>query len=308
MTTIIDGMLALRRVILLIADALSWVGPTLARLTVGWIMLLSGWGKLHNLEQVINYFGELGIPHPELQAPFVAGTELVGGTLVLIGLFTRVATVPLMITMSVAILTAQRENVSSLGDLFGLIEWCYIALLAWIGIAGPGPLSVDALLVSRWATAREPPTNTLAPTATMASPALSLGITCRPATARNVSRRQRCAAVSDGRTMNAFCTAEPRARRLPKTTTHAQSARPSEASREGVEVNSSLSPSRGANDPRAEPRPSEASREGVEVNSSLSPSRGANDPARGARGRARASRGVRLRRALPDGARERSPR
>lgn len=154
MQTIIDAMLALRRVILAIAGALTWVGPTLARWTVGWIFVLSGWGKLHNLDQVIGYFGELGIPHPELQAPFAAGTELVCGALVLIGLFTRVASVPLIITMIVAIATAKKDDVGSVGDLFGLIEWCYIALLVWLGVAGPGPLSLDALLV-RWAT-REP--------------------------------------------------------------------------------------------------------------------------------------------------------
>jgi putative oxidoreductase len=155
MQTIVDAMLALRRLILAIAGALAWVGPTLARWTVGWIFLLSGWGKLHNLDQVIGYFGELGIPHPELQAPFAAGTELVCGTLVLIGLFTRVASVPLIITMLVAIMTAKKDDVGSVGDLFGLIEWCYIALLVWLGVAGPGPLSLDALLV-RWATQREP--------------------------------------------------------------------------------------------------------------------------------------------------------
>jgi putative oxidoreductase len=154
MDTIVDGMLALRRLILAIAGALSWLGPTLARWTVGWIFVLSGWGKLHNLDQVIQYFGELGIPHPELQAPFAVGTELVCGTLVLIGLFTRIASVPLIITMMVAILTAQKDNVGSVGDLFGLIEWCYIALLVWLGVAGPGPLSLDALLV-RWATQRD---------------------------------------------------------------------------------------------------------------------------------------------------------
>jgi putative oxidoreductase len=155
MHAVVDLMLALRRLILAIAGALAWAGPTLARWTVGWIFVLSGWGKLHNLEQVIKYFGELGIPHPELQAPFASGTELVCGTLVLIGLFTRVASVPLIITMTVAILTAQKENVGSVGDLFGLIEWCYIALLFWLGVAGPGPLSLDALLV-RWATHRDP--------------------------------------------------------------------------------------------------------------------------------------------------------
>lgn len=163
MTTLIDLMLTLRRLILTIADALSWVGPTLARWTVGWIFVISGWGKLHNLEQVIKYFGELGIPHPELQAPFAAGTELVCGALVLVGLFTRVASVPLIITMIVAILTAQKDNVGSVGDLFGLIEWCYIALLVWLGVAGPGPLSLDALLLRFATQARESGPGTTAP-------------------------------------------------------------------------------------------------------------------------------------------------
>ena len=168
MATLVDGMLTLRRLILTIAGALSWVGPTVARWTVGWIFVISGWGKLHNLEQVINYFGELGIPHPELQAPFASGTELVCGTLILIGLFTRVASVPLIITMLVAIMTAQKDNVHSVGDLFGLIEWCYIALLVWLGVAGPGPLSLDALLV-RWATHREARPETVAPPVSVAS-------------------------------------------------------------------------------------------------------------------------------------------
>lgn len=154
MNTVVDLMLALRRLMLALAGALAWVGPTLARWTVGWIFVLSGWGKLHNLDQVIQFFGELGIPHPELQAPFASGTELVCGTLVLIGLFTRVASVPLIITMIVAIVTAQKEHLGSFGDVFGLIEWCYIALLVWLGVAGPGPLSLDALLV-RWALPRE---------------------------------------------------------------------------------------------------------------------------------------------------------
>ncbi|MEO6026317.1 MAG: DoxX family protein [Candidatus Binatia bacterium] len=85
------------------------------------------------------------MPHAELQAPFVAGVEFVYGALVLIGLFTRVASVPLIVTMIVALVTAQKENVGSVGDLFGLIEWSYLVLLVWLGVAGPGPLSLDAL-------------------------------------------------------------------------------------------------------------------------------------------------------------------
>jgi putative oxidoreductase len=147
MDTILDSMLAIRRLVHAIADRLQWLPPTLARLTVGWVFLWSGWGKLHNLDSVIEFFGSLGIPYPELQAPFASTTELVCGTLVLAGLFTRLATVPLIITMLVAIVTAQRENATSLGGLFGLVEFCYIALLVWIGVAGAGPLSLVRVLV-----------------------------------------------------------------------------------------------------------------------------------------------------------------
>ena len=72
----------------------------------------------------------------------------------LAGLFTRIASIPLIITMLVAIVTAQRENVGSLGDVFGLAEYLYITLLIWLGVTGPGPLSLDYVLV-RWATHRD---------------------------------------------------------------------------------------------------------------------------------------------------------
>jgi putative oxidoreductase len=147
MDSLVNTMLAVRGLVRAVADCLQWLPPTLARLTVGWIFLWSGWGKLHSLDKIVEFFGQLGIPHPELQAPFASGTELVCGTLLLLGLFTRLASVPLIITMVVAILTAQRENVASLGDLFGLVEFCYIALLVWLGVAGAGPLSLDHLLV-----------------------------------------------------------------------------------------------------------------------------------------------------------------
>ncbi len=82
--------------------------------------------------------------------------EFVCGALLLAGLFTRIASVPLIITMIVAIVTAQRDNVASLGDLFGLAEFLYIALLVWLGVAGAGPLSLDAVLVRLAERRREP--------------------------------------------------------------------------------------------------------------------------------------------------------
>ena len=147
MSHVIDALFAVRRLILAVTARLGWLPPLVARLTVGWVFLLSGWGKLRDLPKVIDFFRQLGIPAPELQAPFASANEFVCGALVLVGLFARVATIPLMITMVVAIVTAQRSNVSGLDDLFGLSEFLYFVLLGWIGVSGPGPVSLDALLV-----------------------------------------------------------------------------------------------------------------------------------------------------------------
>lgn len=139
----------LRPLMLSIASKLSWLPPLVARLTVGWVFLQSGWGKLHALPDIVDYFRTLGIPAPEIQAPFASGTEFVCGGLLLVGLASRLASVPLMVVMTVAIMTARFGDLTSAGALFGFIEWTYIALLLWIAVAGPGPLSLDALIVRK---------------------------------------------------------------------------------------------------------------------------------------------------------------
>src|SRR4051794_38267134 len=97
--------LALRLLTLLrrLADRLAFVGPTLARLAIGLVFLRSGWGKLHNLDGVTEFFTGLGIPAPGFQAVLVATTELVGGSLVILGLGARLASLPLATTMVVAL-------------------------------------------------------------------------------------------------------------------------------------------------------------------------------------------------------------
>jgi putative oxidoreductase len=129
-----------------IGDALRWLSPTIARLTVGLVFFQSGWGKLHDLEKVTGYFTELGIPNAAFQARLASTAEFVCGGLLLLGLATRFAVVPLIVTMCVAIRTAQWENVDGIGNLVGLLEFSYIALLVWLGTDGAGPLSLDALI------------------------------------------------------------------------------------------------------------------------------------------------------------------
>jgi putative oxidoreductase len=129
-----------------ITRRLTFLPPAVARLTIGIVFLLSGWGKLHSLDQVTQFFTELGIPAPAAQAAFVSGVELVGGALVLVGLFTRAAAVPLACTMIVALLTAKREEIHGLADLAGQLEFAYLALCVWLAVAGGGALSLDAVI------------------------------------------------------------------------------------------------------------------------------------------------------------------
>lgn len=124
----------------------TWFPPSITRLVVGWVFVSSGWGKLHNLEGVVQFFRDLGIPAPELQAPFVAGTELVCGALLLAGLATRLAALPLIAVMAVALATALRDRIEALPDLFGLSEFLYAVLLASLVVLGAGPYSLDALV------------------------------------------------------------------------------------------------------------------------------------------------------------------
>jgi putative oxidoreductase len=143
------SMNALRRLIHRVSTSLQWLPPTVARLTLGWVFLQSGWGKLHNLPKVVEFFRSLGIPAPEMQAPFAAFMEFLCGALILVGLCTRLASIPLIVIMAVAIKTAKMGDIHELSDLFGTAEYLYIALAIWLGAYGAGPLSLDALFARR---------------------------------------------------------------------------------------------------------------------------------------------------------------
>jgi putative oxidoreductase len=72
--------------------------------------------------------------------------EFVGGILLLLGLFTRIAAAPLVVVMVVAIISAKFGDIDSLETLLGFEEMSYLALFLWLAVAGPGPVSLDYLL------------------------------------------------------------------------------------------------------------------------------------------------------------------
>ncbi len=128
------------------------IGRLAVRLSVGLMFFGSGLGKLGKLPGLIEYFRSLGIPAPELQAPFVAAVELVCGALLVVGLATRPAALMLCGVMVVAIVTAAAPEHHIQATWKGLLEFLYLSewglllLLAWLVLAGPGRASLDARL------------------------------------------------------------------------------------------------------------------------------------------------------------------
>jgi putative oxidoreductase len=130
-----------------LAHQLEWLPPLLARITIGSVFIQSGWGKLHHLDKVIGFFTQLGIPAPQIQAPFVASVEFGCGTAVFLGLLTRLTALPLVGVMVVAIATAKWAQLEGFVNLFGLEEFMLIVLLFWLHIEGPGTVSLDQVLL-----------------------------------------------------------------------------------------------------------------------------------------------------------------
>lgn len=142
----------IRNVSLKVLGSLDFVPGVLTRLIVGFAFIDSGSGKLGNMENTVNFFTDLGIPFPELNAAFVARLEYYGGMLILIGLLTRIVGLLLSSTMIVALLTADRGTfvgaLTRSGEvgLSDIAPFVLGAFLSWLVVKGPGALSVDALL------------------------------------------------------------------------------------------------------------------------------------------------------------------
>ena len=130
-------------------ERLAWLAPLLGRLSVGLLFLSTGWGKAHSLDMVTKFFIELKIPMPALNAVVVAYSELVCGALLVVGLFTRLATIPMIVNMLVALAVVVLPGISTLDEFVELDEVLYVAVLFWLLVAGPGKASLDHLVARR---------------------------------------------------------------------------------------------------------------------------------------------------------------
>jgi putative oxidoreductase len=80
----------------------------------GWQFWQTGWGKLQDISKPIGFFTELGIPFPVFNAWFVSLLECFGGILLILGLASRLISIPLVIDMVVAYIAADREALKSI--------------------------------------------------------------------------------------------------------------------------------------------------------------------------------------------------
>ena len=137
-------------------SAAEWVPQLLMRLFVGYFFLESGWGKIHDLDTFAQRFADWGIPAPAFNAALSGYTEFIGGLLILVGLGTRLVSIPMFINMVVAILSVKLKKVSGLDDFVELDEPLYALAFLWLIFSGPGWVSLDHLLRRKFSVSQPP--------------------------------------------------------------------------------------------------------------------------------------------------------
>jgi putative oxidoreductase len=120
----------------------------LIRLMVGIVFLSEGIQKFL-LPEILGSgrFAKIGLPAPEFLGPFVGSFEIICGLLVLMGLFTRLAAIPLMVIMLVALATTKTTLLANEG-FWGMMhgsrtDWSMLMGSIFLLIRGGGRWSVD---------------------------------------------------------------------------------------------------------------------------------------------------------------------
>ena len=127
-------------------------GLAILRVVVGIVFFVHGFQKLFfvGFGGVAGMMEGLGVPAPGLFAVILTLVELLGGLALILGLFTRLAAIPLAVDMLVATLMVHLPNGFSVLPNGGY-EFTLVLLAASVAlaVAGPGEASLDRLLASR---------------------------------------------------------------------------------------------------------------------------------------------------------------
>lgn len=131
------------------------------RLYWGWQLIQSGWGKLHNLEKVTEFFTSLNLPMPGQMAVFISCVEFFGGIFLALGLLSRFTALVLTINMIMAYVIADREALRSIfsdpDKFYAAAPYTFLIASLIILIFGPGKFCLDTVLEHRFASPAVPP-------------------------------------------------------------------------------------------------------------------------------------------------------
>src|ERR1700741_3103335 len=123
------------------------------RLYWGWQLAQSGWGKLHHIPQVTEFFTSLNIPFSHANAVFVSNLEFFGGILLILGLASRITGLVLTANMLVAYITADREALGSIfsdpGKFYAADPYTFLFASLIVLIFGAGFFAVDTPVAKR---------------------------------------------------------------------------------------------------------------------------------------------------------------
>ena len=107
-------LISLHNLLLSKLSYIDWLGPLALRLYLAPVFIGVGLHKFANWDDMVAWFGNpdwgLGLPLPGLMVLLAASAELIGGLALLLGVATRLVTIPLMFTMLVAAGTAHWNN------------------------------------------------------------------------------------------------------------------------------------------------------------------------------------------------------
>jgi putative oxidoreductase len=151
MSFMIDFAASIYRKLILSGIYFAPVALLILRIGWGWESAESGYRHFKNFDKTVAFFQSLDIPNPKMATAVSATAELVGGSLIIVGLGARAVSLPLIFNFAVAIATASKDNVKMIfkQDYSNIVDdtaYPFLIMAIIIFAFGPGLFSIDGIL------------------------------------------------------------------------------------------------------------------------------------------------------------------
>jgi len=145
-----------------VASSLKCPFLLIVRLYWGWAFFQTGKGQLSDLSRPTEFFASLHIPFPAFNALLAGATECFGGLLLVIGLGSRLVSIPLAFLLCVAYVTADNEALRAIfsdpDKFLSATEFQFLFAVLIVLIFGPGKISLDHLIGKKFGPPASEPT------------------------------------------------------------------------------------------------------------------------------------------------------